>query len=343
MTIAIHEAGNEHMIPGNDQMMPEELAADPASAAGGCSQPPACAAPEYRGAAIMDDGAEGRMRRDLADLEDDALLNITYSLPASSQRRIAAFEILVVRYRPLVRSCVRRYQNAPEPVEDLMQAGYVGLIKAISNFDPATGHSLGAYAQSCVSGEIKRHFRDKRWQIRVARPVKELAMQARTAAWQLTQELGGTPAESDLARYLGVSGHDLRDARLAEMALQPSSLDAPLSDVAGTSVLADILGGDDPRLEHMLGMQAVSTHWGELPPREQKILIMRFYGDMTQIQIGQQLGISQMQVSRLITKALGYLRPRVLGLDEPIAATTGPPGPSGRPQGSSADIYNVTR
>ena len=291
----------------------------------------------------MDDGAEGRMRRDLADLEDDALLNITYSLPASSQRRIAAFEILVGRYRPLVRSCVRRYQNAPEPVEDLMQAGYVGLVKAISNFDPATGHSLGAYAQSCVSGEIKRHFRDKRWQIRVARPVKELAMQARTAAWQLTQELGGTPAESDLARYLGVSGHDLRDARLAEMALQPSSLDAPLSDVAGTSVLADILGGDDPRLEHMLGMQAVSTHWGELPPREQKILIMRFYGDMTQIQIGQQLGISQMQVSRLITKALGYLRPRVLGLDERTAVTTGPPRPSGRAQGSSADIYNVTR
>jgi RNA polymerase sigma-B factor len=315
------------MIPGNDQMLPEGLAADPASAAGGCSQPPAWAAPEYGGAAIMDDGAEGRMRRDLADLEDDALLSITYSLPASSQRRIAAFEILVGRYRPLVRSCVRRYQNAPEPTEDLMQAGYVGLVKAISNFDPARGHGLEAYAQSCVSGEIKRHFRDKRWQIRVARPAKELAMQARAAAWQLTQELGGTPAESDLARYLGVTDRDLREARLAEMALQPSSLDAPLSDEAGTSVLGDILGGEDSRFEHMLGMQAVATHWGELPPREQKILVMRFYGDMTQIQIGRQLGISQMQVSRLIAKALGYLRPRVLGLDERTAATTGPPGP----------------
>ena len=283
------------------------------------------------------------MRRDLADLDDDALLNITYSLPASSQRRIAAFEILVGRYRPLVRSCVRRYQNAPEPAEDLMQAGYVGLVKAISNFDPATGHGLGAYAQACVSGEIKRHFRDKRWQIRVTRPAKELAVQARRAAWQLTQELGSTPAESDLARYLGVSIHDLQDARLAELALQPSSLDAPLSDAPGAAVLADILGGDDPRLEQMLGMQAVATHWGELPAREQKILLMRFYSDMTQIQIGQQLGISQMQVSRLIAKALGYLRLRILGLDERAAVTTGPPRPSGRARGSSADIYNVTR
>jgi RNA polymerase sigma-B factor len=343
MTIAIHEAGNEQMIPGNDQMMLEGLAADPVSGAGGCSQPPASAALEYRGAAIMDDGAQGRMRRDLADLDDDALLNITYSLPPSSQRRIAAFEILVGRYHSLVRSCVRRYQNAPEPTEDLMQAGYVGLVKAISNFDPATGHNLGAYAQACVSGEIKRHFRDKRWQIRVARPAKELAMQARAAAWQLTQELGGTPAESDLARYLGVSGHELRDARLAEMALQPSSLDAPLSDEPGAAVLADLLGGEDPRLEHMLGIQAVVTHWGELPPREQKILLMRFYNDMTQIQIGQQLGISQIQVSRLLAKALGYLRPRVLGLDERTAATKVPPRPSGRAQGSSADIYNVTR
>ncbi len=254
------------------------------------------------------------MRQDLAGLGDDSLLNITCSLPPSSQRRIAAFEILAGRYQSLVRSCVWRYRNGLEPTEDLMQAGYVGLVKAISNFDPATGHSLGAYARACVSGEIKRHFRDKRWQMRIARPAKELAMQARAATWELTQELGRTPAESDLARYLDVSGHELRDARLAEMALQPSSLDAPLSDEPGAAVLADILGGEDPQLEHMLGMQAVATHWGELPLREQKILLMRFYSDMTQAQIGQQLGMSQVQVSKLLGRALRYLRPRVLGL-----------------------------
>jgi RNA polymerase sigma-B factor len=205
-----------------------------------------------------------------------------------------------------------------------MQVGYVGLVAAINNFDPAVGCSLVTYARPHITGEIKRYFRDKRWQVHVARPVKELAMQARAATWQLTQELGRTPVESDLAGYLGVSGHDLRNAKLAEMAFQPSSLDAPVSGTAarpGAVMLADLLGGDDPRMEHMLDMQAVAKHWRELPLREQKILIMRFYDGMTQDQIGGQLGISQMQVSRLLSHALGYLRPRLLGLNERVTAS----------------------
>ena len=259
----------------------------------------------------------GRMRQELAGLDDLELLDMVRSLPRSSPRRVAACELLIGRHRGLVRSCVQRYRNGPEPLEDLMQVGYVGLVAAINNFDPAVGRSLAAYARPCITGEIKRHFRDKRWQVHVTRAVKELAMQARAATWQLTQELGRTPAESDLARHLRISGHELRDARLAEMAFQPSSLDAPLSGQHGAVILADVLGGEDPQMEHMLGMQAVAAHWGELPPREQKILIMRFYGGMAQAQIGQQLGISQMHVSRLLSRALGYLRPRVLGLDEP--------------------------
>jgi len=206
-----------------------------------------------------------------------------------------------------------------------MQVGYVGLVAAINNFDPAFGCSLSTYAHSLISGEIKRYFRDKRWQIHVARPVKDLAMRARTATWQLTQELGRTPAESDLARHLGVSDLELRNARLAELAFQPSSLDAPMSGSSasggsggqpGLVALADHLGGDDPGMAHMLDMQAVVKHWPELPKREQKILVMRFYHNMTQDQIGQQLGISQMQVSRLLSHAFGYLRLRLLGLEE---------------------------
>jgi RNA polymerase sigma-B factor len=100
------------------------------------------------------------------------------------------------------------------------------------------------------------------------------------------------------------------------MAFQPSSLDAPVSGQPGAAMLADVLGGEDRRMEHMLDMQAVVKHWGELPAREQKILLMRFYDGMTQHQIGQLLGISQMQVSRLLSHALGYLRPRLLGLEE---------------------------
>jgi len=115
---------------------------------------------------------------------------------------------------------------------------------------------------------------------------------------------------------MGVSDADIRDARRAELVLQPCSLDGPLGSQPGAESLADLLGEEDPRLAHMLGMHAVATHWAELPGREQKILLLRFYGDMTQAQVGQQLGISQMHVSRLLAHALGYLRPRLLGLPE---------------------------
>jgi len=258
----------------------------------------------------------GWTRQELAELDDRELLGIAGSLPRFGPRRMAACELLVVRYRYLVRSCVQRYKRGPEPAEDLMQVGYVGLVAAINNFDPAVGCSLATYARSHIDGEIKRYFRDKRWQVHVVRPVKELVMQARTVTWELAQELGRMPTESDMAASLGVSGHDLRNAQLAEMAFELSSLDAPLSGQPGTAVLADLVGEEDPQLDHMLDMQAVATHWSELSPHEQKILLMRFYGGMTQDKIGQQLGISQIQVSRLLGRALGYLRPRLLGLDE---------------------------
>ena len=122
----------------------------------------------------------GRMRQELAELDDRELLGMTGSLPRFSQRRIAACELLVGRYRGLVWSCVQRYASDPEPTEDLMQVGYVGLVAAINNFDPAVGCSLGTYARSHINGEIKRYFRDKRWQLHVVRPVKELAIQARS-------------------------------------------------------------------------------------------------------------------------------------------------------------------
>jgi RNA polymerase sigma-B factor len=258
----------------------------------------------------------GWTRQELAELDDRELLGIAGSLPRIGQRRMAACELLVFRYRYLVRSCVQRYSRGPEPAEDLLQVGYVGLVAAINNFDPAVGCSLATYARFHINGEIKRYFRDKRWHVHVVRPVKELVMQVRTATWQLAQELGRTPTEADLAASLGVSGHDLRNAQLAEMAFEQSSLDAPLSGQPGTALLADLVGEEDPQMDHMLDMQAVATHWGELSAHEQKILLMRFYGGMTQDKIGQQLGISQIQVSRLLGRALGYLRPHLLGLDE---------------------------
>jgi RNA polymerase sigma-B factor len=257
-----------------------------------------------------------QMAQVLAGLNDRELLKIIRTLPPASAQRAAACGLLVSRHQRLVGSCVQRYRRSPEPTEDLMQVGYVGLLKAINSFNPVLGDNLAPYAQACISGEIKRHLRDKRWQIHVQRSVKERVLEAREVTRQLSQELGRTPDESDVALHLGISDDELRLARLAEMTLQLTSLDAPLAGrPAGTS-LADVLGGDDPGLEYMLDRQALATHWTELPPRQRKILLMRFHGDMTQAEIGQQLGISQMQVSRLLAHGLGYLRWRMLGLPE---------------------------
>ena len=257
---------------------------------------------------------------DLAGLEDRELLRIVRSQPLASARRAAACELLVSRHRHLVRSCVQRYKRSPEPAEDLMQVGYVGLLKAINNFDPDVGGSLAAYAQPCISGEIKRHFRDKRWQVHVERSMQELVLQVREATRQLTQQLSHQPSDAELAGHLGISDDDLREARRADMVFQPASLDAPLAAGADAASLADVLGEEDPEVEHTLDMESVAAHWGELPRREQKILLLRFYGDMTQAEIGQQLGISQMHVSRLLAHALGHLRQRLLGPDETPAA-----------------------
>jgi RNA polymerase sigma-B factor len=248
-----------------------------------------------------------------AGLGDIQLLAIVRSLPRGSERRDAACAELVTRYRGLVRSCVQRYDLGPETTEDLMQVGYVGLVKAINNFDPDIGCSLAAYARPCITGEIKRHFRDGRWQIHVSRSAKELAAEVRLANSRLAQDLGRTPSESDLCRDLRVSIEQLRDAQFAARAFRPFSLDA-ISSRAGARSLSDLVGDEDPRLEHALGMQSVAAHFPELPAREQKILVLRFYDGMTQAQIGSQFGISQMHVSRLIAHALAYLRERISGL-----------------------------
>jgi RNA polymerase sigma-B factor len=258
----------------------------------------------------------GRVRREMARLDDSQLLRIVRQLPRTSDRRSAACELLVSRHRNLVWSCVRRYQHSPEQAEELMQVGYVGLLKAINNFDPAVGRSLAAYAQPCITGEIKRHFRSRRWHAHVERPVQELVLEIREATGQLAQRLGHSPAETDLAQHLGASDDDLRTARRAEMALQPCSLDAMLADRPSTGTLADMIGQEDPRIEHAINMQAVVAHWDELPRREQRALLLRFYGDMTQAEIGTHLGISQMQVSRLLAHALGHLRECLLGMRE---------------------------
>jgi RNA polymerase sigma-B factor len=271
-----------------------------------------------------DTGIVPGSRAELAELSDNALLAKVRALPKDDELRAAACEILVDRYQKLVRSCVRQYRGSPEPTEDLMQVGYVGLLKAINNYDPEVGDSLSAYAQPCVSGEIKRHFRDKRWQIHVRRSAQELLLALRKASEDLTQQLGRPPTEQELGERLGVSQDDMQEARQADLVFSTYSLDAPMSDRDDPALLADMLGDDDPAMAHTIDMESVNAHWEELPEREQRILVMRFYGNLTQTEIGDKLGISQMHVSRLLARALSHLKSRLLEpaeADAPPAAT----------------------
>jgi RNA polymerase sigma-B factor len=264
----------------------------------------------------------------LAERDDSELLALIRADDEDDELRTAAREVIVIRYQSLVRGCGQRYRESPEPVEDLMQAGYVGLLKAINNFDPALGQNLAAYAQPCVSGEIKRHFRDKRWQIHVKRSAQELLLQVRRARGELAQDLGRSPRDEEMASHLGVSLDDLRDAQRADMVFHSHSLDAPLYGQEDPATLSELIGQEDPQVEHTLDMESVLTHWSDLPEREQRILTMRFYGNMTQAEIGERLGISQMHVSRLLARSLRYLRDRLLEDDEEeTAARQGGPRP----------------
>jgi RNA polymerase sigma-B factor len=268
------------------------------------------------GVAAPEVGLNPGLRAGLHELSDNALLAEVRNQPRDSELRAAACEILVDRYTKLVRACVRQYRGSPEPTEDLMQVGYVGLLKAINNYDPEVGDSLAAYAQPCVYGEIKRHFRDKRWQIHVRRSAQELLLELRKASEELTQQLGRAPEEAELADRLGVSEDDMQEARQADLVFSTYSLDAPLSDRDDPALLADLLGEDDPGVAHAIDMEAVNAHWEELPEREQRILMLRFYGNLTQTEIGARLGISQMHVSRLMARALAHLRSRLLDVPE---------------------------
>jgi RNA polymerase sigma-B factor len=243
----------------------------------------------------------------LSDLNDGELAELLHD----PDRREAAREALVLRYQALVRALARQYQLPSQYYEDLVQAGYVGLMKAINSFNPAVRPELKPYARACVAGEIKRYFRDKRWLIRVSRQDQELLLSARKAREELTGELGGTPTDEQVAVHLGVTVTKLQHAYLAQDAFAAESLDAPVStdDARETG---ELIGADDLSLDNSVAMDAIRLHWEELPQPERRILLMRFYGNMTQSQVADRLHCSQMHVSRLQARALAFLRGRLV-------------------------------
>ena len=223
------------------------------------------------------------------------------------ERHDSALEMLVNRYQGMVRSLAHQYQLPAQHYEDLTQAGYVGLMKAINNFDPAIRPDLKPYARACVDGEIKRYFRDKRWLIRVSRSDQELLLAAKRAQVDLAAEIGGTPTDDDVAGRLKVTTGELRHAYQAHQAFAPGSIDAPVSgdDERG---IGEVIGAEDPQLAISDTMDAVQQHWKDLPATQREVLLMRFYGNMTQAQVADRLHCSQMHVSRLQNRALTFLR-----------------------------------
>ncbi len=252
----------------------------------------------------------------LDDLSDDDLLLRCRDSERGSAQWTAACEVLVTRYRPLVRACVRPYRATPEQGDDLMQVGYLGLMKAIGNYDPAFGNGLRAYAVPTINGELKRYFRDKRWQVKVTRSLQELLLEARGLTDDLIQELGRQPADSEVAARLGVSPAELDEARQAADAFSALSIDSPVGDGDDAAELSELLGGEDSGFEAADNMEAIERHWDELPRREQQILILRFYGNHSQEEVARRLGLSQMHVSRLQARALARLREQLTGSSE---------------------------
>jgi len=213
---------------------------------------------------------------------------------------------------PLATHLANRFRNRGEPFDDLVQVANLALIKAVDGFDPHRGVSFSSYAVPFIAGELKRHFRDKTWHVRVPRRLQELSLQINRATDELTQQLGRSPTVADLATNLGIGEEETIEALEAAGAYHSLSLDAPAGGEDGASTLVDLIGTEDSELAEVDARVALPPLLATLPSREQRILAMRFFGNLTQSQIAAELGISQMHVSRLITKALTTLRHALL-------------------------------
>ena len=218
-------------------------------------------------------------------------------------------EWLIERYLPLARHVAARYRGGSEPMDDLEQVASLALVKAIDRFDASRGTSFSSYAVPTISGELRRHFRDHTWALRVPRDLQELAVKVGKAEAGLQLELGRAPTAAELADHLDCSVEELLEARDAAGANRMSSLDAPVtSDEEEGASLADMLGSEDERLEHVERALTVDSVLEGLDPRAREILRLRFHEELTQAAIGERVGLSQMHVSRLIRQALDTLR-----------------------------------
>lgn len=219
---------------------------------------------------------------------------------------------LVTELLPLAEHIATRFAGRGEPREDLVQVARIGLINAVDRYDAQRGHDFLSFAVPTIMGEVRRHFRDTGWAVRVPRRLKELHLTLSQGIAELSQRMGRAPTPTELSQHLDLDIDQVREGLMAGNAYQALSVDKPVHD-EDTLSLADTIGSDDPSIVLVENHEALQPLLEELPRRERAILVMRFFGGMTQTQIADRVGISQMHVSRLLSQTLELLRGKLTG------------------------------
>ena len=233
--------------------------------------------------------------------------------PEGDPRKQRARDSLVEQHLPLVEHLARRFRNRGEPYDDLVQVATIGLIKSVDRFDLERGVEFSTYATPTIVGEIKRHFRDKGWAVRVPRRLQELRLSLASATSELSQKQGRAPTVSELAAHLKISDEEVLEGLESANAYSTLSLDAGDSGSGDEPMpVSETLGVEDEGLEGVEYRESLKPMLERLPPREKKILMLRFFKNMTQSEIAAEVGISQMHVSRLLARTLAQLREGLL-------------------------------
>lgn len=215
---------------------------------------------------------------------------------------------LVSAHMGLASYLARRFANRGQPLDDLVQVASLGLLKAVDRFDPGLGIEFSTYATTTIVGELKRHLRDKGWAVRAPRRMQELYLNLSQVIDTLGQELGRSPTIGELAAEAGVSEEDVLEALEAGQAYRFASLDAPKGDGEGGDSLGERLGEEDTELARAEGRATLDPLLHQLPSKQRHVVELRFFEGLTQSEIARRLGISQMQVSRLLTRSVAQLR-----------------------------------
>jgi RNA polymerase sigma-B factor len=223
-------------------------------------------------------------------------------------------EAIIERCLPLADHIARRFKNRGEPLDDLVQVARVGLMNAVNRYDLDNGAEFVAFAVPTIMGEVRRHFRDHGWSVKVPRRLKDLNSQLKRSREELSHQLGRAPTAGEIAAELGIDREEVVQGQIASSAYATLSSDAPVGGADsddGRSIM-NTIGDLDANLDKVLDIATVRPLLNALPEREQTVLQLRFFENMTQTQIAGRLGISQMHVSRLLARSLGRLRQRVL-------------------------------